>query len=267
MLQGYGTKEGTPFLYLFDSFPGNRAEAIQNIRDYLSQEWFEKKVKLEAFRRKNFSADEMVLIEPVKPEQNNEYDCGIYLLTYIEKIFNDIEIFIGEKTVAQKNLATWFSMEKISCQRKIIKSTIFELAEEQNPSNLYTYRASELASNDKYKEWLQNLASAEFHYRRGYDEESEDESDVEEKSDVEEEKSDVGEESDEEEELGSAQLLIERREEETDSVKNLYLPQQHQTAELIFVKSPDRICDIKDEPSIIGNIWKNRLRSKAQKRK
>ena len=140
MLQGYGTKEDTPFLYLFDSFPGNRAEAIQNIRDYLSQEWFEKKVKLEAFRRKNFSADEMALIEPVKPEQNNEYDCGIYLLTYIEKIFNDIEIFIGEKTVAQKNLATWFSMEKISCQRKIIKSTIFELAEEQNPSNLYITR-------------------------------------------------------------------------------------------------------------------------------
>ena len=158
-------------------------------------------------------------------------------------------------------------MERRSCQRKIIKSTIFELAEEQNPSNIYMYRARELASNDKYKEWLQNLASAEFHYRRGYDEESEDESDVEEKSDVEEEKSDVGEESDEEEELGSAQLLSERREEETDDVKNLYLPQQHQTAELIFVKSPDRICDIKDEPSIIGNIWKNRLRSKAQERK
>ena len=253
MLQGYGTKEGSPFLYLFDSFPGSRTEAIENIRDYLSQEWYEKKVKLEAYRRKKFSADEMALIEPVKPEQDNGYDCGLFLLTYTEKIFDDIQMFIRGKTEAPKNLATWFPIEMISHQRKIIKSTILELAEKQNPSNLHMYRAKEMASNDKYQVWLQNLARAEFHYRRGDDQES-------------------GEECDEEEELWSPQLLTERREEEveeafTDDDRNPNVQQQHQIAELKYVQSPDQIHDIKDEPTLKGNIWKNRLRSKIQNKK
>ena len=33
-----------------------------------------------------FAESEMKTISPVKPEQMNGYDCGLFLLTYTEKI-------------------------------------------------------------------------------------------------------------------------------------------------------------------------------------
>ena len=65
-------------------------------------------------------------------------------------------------------------MEEISSQRQRIMSTILELAQQQNPSNVDVYNAEKLKSkikftgNSKYNEWLRCMAKTEYQYRRGY---------------------------------------------------------------------------------------------------
>ena len=46
----------------------------------MSQEWYEKIAKGGSAEMTEFTEKEMGLIEPVKPEQKNGYDCGIFLL-------------------------------------------------------------------------------------------------------------------------------------------------------------------------------------------
>ena len=71
---------------MLDSLPADRSEAVNNIRDYLSQEW--KRVNLDfAETFKAFDNSEMELICPVLPVQHNGFDCGVYLLHYSEKLF------------------------------------------------------------------------------------------------------------------------------------------------------------------------------------
>ena len=86
-----------------------------------------------------FTEKEMGLIEPVKPEQKNGYDCGIFLLTYIEKVFDNLHEFVGTKDMTPKFLSSWFTMGEISCKRKEIKATIFELSKVQYPANFDQY--------------------------------------------------------------------------------------------------------------------------------
>ena len=40
-----------------------------------------------------FSSKSMRVVRPVKPEQTNYSDCGIYLLHYVEKIFNRSDFY------------------------------------------------------------------------------------------------------------------------------------------------------------------------------
>ena len=55
-----------------------------------------------------------------------------------------------------------------------IIETILELAQQQNPSKVDRYNKEKqnskfkLTDNTKYNEWIQGMAKAEFHCRRGY---------------------------------------------------------------------------------------------------
>ena len=125
-----------------------------------------------------FSEREMKLVEVEKPEQvNNSSDCGVFLLTYVEKIFNNLTNFVGKESSAPRHLPDWFTKEEIDRKRLSIKTTIFQLAKEQNPTNFAVFMAKGKAtppqhpqpsSNEvKYKEWLKGLVSAEAHFSRG----------------------------------------------------------------------------------------------------
>ena len=162
--------QGSPFLYVFDSLPGDRSEQISNIREYLSQEWEEKVVNTGSKESKSFSNREMILLEPKKPVQDNLYDCGIFLITYVEKIFQNLYKFVGRMDEVPTDLSSWFSSEEVYSKRKKIETLIFDLAESQNPANLERFkwkRRKASSSEENYGKWLQNLIDSEFHFYRG----------------------------------------------------------------------------------------------------
>ena len=148
------------------------------------------------------------------------------------------------------DLSRWFSVEEISCKRQRIMETILELAQQQNPSNVDRYNKEKqkgkfkLTDNTKYNEWIQGMAQAEFHCRRGY---SREESIKEVEEDIKFETKEV-----------PAKMSL------------------RQDLKLAFIESAEQICDVKREISVkvkietedtthMGNIWKNRLRIKSKK--
>ena len=138
-------------------------------------------------------------------------------------------------------------MEEISSQRQRIMSTILELAQQQNASNVDVYNAKKLKSkikfkgNSKYNEWLKCMAKTEYQCRRGY-------SKAESETETEEEN-----------------ILSTEVPSEVAPASDL---------KIAFIQSPNQICDIKqvkrkvknekDDDKQIDNIWKNRLRFKGQ---
>ena len=60
----------------------------------------------------DFSKNSMRTLRPVKPEQQNYSDCGIYLLHYVEKIFSSVAQFYWPETVNTLN-DTWFPLNEV----------------------------------------------------------------------------------------------------------------------------------------------------------
>ena len=180
-------------MYLFDSLSGDRSEAEANIRAYLSQEWEQKKVPFDFLEQSYmFSSTEMELIAPVVPQQPNWYDCGTFLLTYVEKIFERYTHFwllfdlyyipfftcrpnIFIETTPVKELSTWFSLEEISQKRQHIRDMILEMSHQQNTDDVLlknaitTGKVTNTPIKDKnYSVWLTKMNEADFHYFRSY---------------------------------------------------------------------------------------------------
>ena len=81
-------QQGEPLFIVLDSLGGNKSAAVTNIRHYLAQEWrLKESSKNPDVDCPDFSSKMMKTIRPKKPEQENFSDCGIYLLHYVEKIF------------------------------------------------------------------------------------------------------------------------------------------------------------------------------------
>ena len=111
----------------------------------------------------SFSEAEMPTISPVKPEQNNHYDCGIYMLTYIEKIFQRfpqwiykffcnpffgfrLSSFSGQEK--KEYLLNLFCKDEKDMKRKKIREIINRCNRNENSTDL------------KYEEWLLRRYSA-----------------------------------------------------------------------------------------------------------
>ena len=60
----------------------------------------------------DFSKKSMRTSWPVKPEQHNYSDGGIYLLIYVEKIFSSLASFLWPETVNTLN-DTWFPLDEV----------------------------------------------------------------------------------------------------------------------------------------------------------
>ena len=93
---------------------------MSKIRSYLKLEHLEKRKLL-----KNFGKDKMAAKHPRVPYQPNSYDCGLYLLHYIELIFRDPEWFLG---AFLSDFSKWFNRSDVEYKRVDIANLIKDVA-------------------------------------------------------------------------------------------------------------------------------------------
>jgi len=123
--------KGEPFVIVLDSLGGSKNSAVNNLRQYLAQEWRKKMCTgQDTSEEFAFSAREMRTIQPSKPEQDNGSDCGLFLLNYVENMFKNVEQFLWPTL---PDMSDWFTVEEVAWKRKNIAELIRTLASEQRP--------------------------------------------------------------------------------------------------------------------------------------
>ena len=112
-----------PCILIFDSLVGSgHSRVFTNLRKYLSQEWISRKPGEEV---KVFDKNTMKGCYPKVPRQNNDCDCGVFLLQYAEFFFSKpIQSFR-----MPVHLENWFTIQSVTEKRENIKSLIVKLAE------------------------------------------------------------------------------------------------------------------------------------------
>uniref|UniRef100_A0A670YDB1 Sentrin-specific protease 7 n=1 Tax=Pseudonaja textilis TaxID=8673 RepID=A0A670YDB1_PSETE len=108
-----------PCILILDSLKASSVQnTVQVLREYLEVEW-------EAKRKtcREFSKSTMVDFYPRVPKQNNNSDCGIYLLQYVETFFQN-PIINFELPV---HLEQWFPPHLVRRKREQIRDLILQL--------------------------------------------------------------------------------------------------------------------------------------------
>ena len=78
-------ENGEPLFLVLDSLESvSGKKSVKNVRHYIKQEWL---AKYPGRPEVSFSKKRMKTVRPMKPEQENFTDCGLFLLHYVEKIF------------------------------------------------------------------------------------------------------------------------------------------------------------------------------------
>uniref|UniRef100_A0A2D4FNA7 Ubiquitin-like protease family profile domain-containing protein n=3 Tax=Micrurus TaxID=8634 RepID=A0A2D4FNA7_MICCO len=108
-----------PCILILDSLKASSVKnTVQVLREYLEAEW-------EAKRKtcREFSKSTMEDFYPRVPKQNNNSDCGIYLLQYVETFFQN-PIINFELPV---HLEQWFPPHLVRRKREQIRDLILQL--------------------------------------------------------------------------------------------------------------------------------------------
>jgi len=140
--EDYQEKSLVPSIMVLDSLGSSHKKSVERIRSYLTYEYFER-FKLP----QSFKDSDIKLNVPVVPHQPNSCDCGIYLLHYVEKIFQSLNLFL---TNDMPNLATWFrnsidivpkryNIAKIIQSMAIHKEEVNQDGEKINPISLFPH--------------------------------------------------------------------------------------------------------------------------------
>jgi Ulp1 family protease len=79
----------TPAIIMFDSLrAGSKTRVAATLREFLQLEYDHKKtLPTGSLARKLFNLDTIPTIEAAVPQQPNYFDCGLYVLQYIESFF------------------------------------------------------------------------------------------------------------------------------------------------------------------------------------
>lgn len=84
------TRSKTPAIVMFDSLrSGAKNRVSATLREFLQMEYDHKKpLPKDSSARKIFNSDTISAIEAAVPQQPNYFDCGLYILQYIESFFS-----------------------------------------------------------------------------------------------------------------------------------------------------------------------------------
>ncbi|EGC36291.1 hypothetical protein DICPUDRAFT_32083 [Dictyostelium purpureum] len=124
------TETNKPLIIFLDSLNSQSLLVItKKIREYLTIEWKHKKSDPSngTIPERVFTSKNLPLVRANVPKQDNLFDCGVFLLHYIELFCRNPETNFNDPL----NRPHWFTCEEITTKREKIKNIIETLEEEQ----------------------------------------------------------------------------------------------------------------------------------------
>jgi hypothetical protein len=122
-------QENEPLIVVLDSMGGRQDEAVQDILQYLTVEW-DKNTYIDKSKTVfPFDSSEMVLTTPKCPGQPDFSSCGLYLIQYITKVFEDIDKF--SMLQSYKTIENWINEDEMKMKRSDIASLLKNISREQ----------------------------------------------------------------------------------------------------------------------------------------
>lgn len=118
----------TPTIVIFDSLrSGTKNRVGSTIREFLQLEYDHKKtLPDDGSNRKIFNVNTIELIEAAVPQQPNYFDCGLYILQYIEKFFAQSSLKIDFRS--PETFSNWCETKTMGSSKR---KEIFEAIREQ----------------------------------------------------------------------------------------------------------------------------------------
>ncbi|XP_053162215.1 sentrin-specific protease 7 isoform X2 [Hemicordylus capensis] len=108
-----------PCILILDSLKASSVQkTVQVLREYLEVEWETKRKTC-----REFSKSVVVDICPRVPKQNNNSDCGVYLLQYVETFFQNPLVNFE----LPLHLERWFPRQVVRSKREDIRNLILQL--------------------------------------------------------------------------------------------------------------------------------------------
>ncbi|KAK4739818.1 hypothetical protein R3W88_003515 [Solanum pinnatisectum] len=117
-----------PCILHMDSIRGSHKGLKNLIQSYLLEEWKERHNEVGEDVAKKFLSLPFVHLE--LPQQENSFDCGLFLLHYVELFLEQapINFKLSLISASSKFLSeSWFSTEDVDCKREHIKRLICEI--------------------------------------------------------------------------------------------------------------------------------------------
>lgn len=118
--------ERVPCILHMDSIRGTHVDLKDRVSSYLWEEWKERHKETSEDISSKFSSMRFVSLE--LPQQQNSYDCGLFLLHYVEKFLEEDPVNISPFKIRHKFLrANWFPTNEPSVKRRQIWELIHDL--------------------------------------------------------------------------------------------------------------------------------------------
>ncbi|KAL6179345.1 hypothetical protein ACLB2K_050861 [Fragaria x ananassa] len=119
-----------PCILHLDSLKGSHTGLKNHVQSYLWEEWKEKKKETSEEISSNFHNLRFLSLE--LPQQENTYDCGLFLLHYLELFLEEAPAIFNPFHINKFSTflnANWFCPSEASLKRTLIQRLIFELIE------------------------------------------------------------------------------------------------------------------------------------------
>eukprot|EP00924_Labyrinthula_sp_SR-Ha-C_P008459 snap_masked-scaffold_32-processed-gene-0.7-mRNA-1 protein AED:1.00 eAED:1.00 QI:0/0/0/0/1/1/4/0/726 len=131
-----------PRIWVFDSMYGSQSRVVRQIKDYLREEYFVQNEVQEDEREEYCKYFEKPLLmgkTPTVPTQTNSYDCGLFVVFYVEKF---LKVFFKTNNY-EAITKSWFKRDKVEKYRGSMREKLMELKKELGQEKIEASQNSE----------------------------------------------------------------------------------------------------------------------------
>lgn len=97
------------------------------LKKFLVQQMMDNRPEEYQQMRERYKESVIKVVQPMIPRQQNYFDCGLYLLTYVELFLQSPALLTLKVDTSQPDLIDWFPKRLIIQKRSAIKQLITQL--------------------------------------------------------------------------------------------------------------------------------------------